>query len=184
MVPGRDPTVRYLCKHAGWTELHFLIAHVACGSCDAEDLSLACELYAMDSAYFEYYMEVLRERVMTAFELAEYLLMDGADPLRSSVPRHDMFCMGGTEPPHVISPLALAESELTPDNEIRILVKKASKWSTTSHNLFPAVLRDRALQLLLVAYRLASAEHFNNDALVEVFKTGIFPLLLVRPFGS
>ena len=43
---------------------------------------------------------------------------------------------------------------------------------------------DRALQLLLVAYRLASAEHFNNDALVEVFKTGIFPLLLVRPFGS
>ena len=135
----------------------------------------------MDSAY---YMEVLRERGMTAFELAEYLLMDGADPLRSSVPRHDMFCMGGTEPPHVISPLALAESELPPDNEIRILVKKASKWSTTSHYLFPAVLRDRALQLLLVAYRLASAEHFNNDALVEVFKTGIFPLLLVRPFGS
>eukprot|EP00966_Prymnesium_polylepis_P018925 436153-Prymnesium_polylepis.1 len=81
LVPGRDPTVSYLCKHAGWNQLHFLIAHVAHGSCDDEDLSLACETYAVDTTY---YMEVLRERGLTAFELAEYLLMDGADPLRSS----------------------------------------------------------------------------------------------------
>ena len=84
-------------------------------------------------------------------------------------------------PPHVVSPLALAESELPPENPVRILVKKASKWSTESHYLFPAAVRDRAIQLLLIAYQLASAEHFNDEALVDIFLTSISPLLLVRP---
>eukprot|EP00966_Prymnesium_polylepis_P064767 1502399-Prymnesium_polylepis.1 len=56
--PVSDATVRYLCRHAGWTQLHFLIAHAGRGSsrCDAEAPPLSGLAsrppYVFDSAYY------------------------------------------------------------------------------------------------------------------------------------
>eukprot|EP00966_Prymnesium_polylepis_P076628 1776129-Prymnesium_polylepis.1 len=58
LMPASDATVSYLCKHAGWTQLHFLIAHAGRGSssCDAETPRLwglgSRPPYVFDSAYY------------------------------------------------------------------------------------------------------------------------------------
>eukprot|EP00966_Prymnesium_polylepis_P303659 7014556-Prymnesium_polylepis.1 len=88
-------------------------------------------------------MEVLGERGVTAFELAEYLLMDGADPLRPSVPWVRFAC-------NLVGWVGLQLLEPTTADDT-LLQPAQTKWERQQHVV--RIQRLRRVDFLLLPLR-------------------------------
>ena len=55
-----------------------------------------------------------------------------------------------------------------------------STWSTNTHRLFPAAMRERAVELLKLAYLLASSSKLGAEswALIDVWRSHVIPMVL------